>query len=270
MRSYPRPGIPEARDEQVERRGPFAPTEEAHYSSEASSAAASPSAGSSPSARLGSLLALGELLALLELLFLGLGLDDLRRDGHGRDHRFLGVIEERHAVLRGNVGQAERVAHLHELTSTSIRSGTSSGSASTLISRVTCESTPPSIEPAASPTSSITTCAWIGWSRRTSWRSMWASRPLTDVRLVVLEDRGMRRLLSREDDVEDRVQPRRPRQRLAQLALADREGMRLLPAPVEDAGDQPLAPEPPRRRRAALVALLDLDLDSLACHGAAV
>ena len=65
------------------------------------------------------------------------------------------------------------------LTSSSRCSGISIGSASTVISRLTCESTPPSVTPTGSPTSSTTTRAWIGWSRRTSCRSTWMIPPLT-------------------------------------------------------------------------------------------
>ena len=64
-------------------------------------------------------------------------------------------------------------------TSASRCSGTSIGSASTLSSFVTCESTPPSLTPAGSPCSVSGTVAWIGWSRRTSCRSMCVIRPRT-------------------------------------------------------------------------------------------
>ena len=47
-------------------------------------------------------------------------------------------------------------------------------------------------------------------------------------------------LLALDDDVEDRVQSRRPGQGLAKLPLGDAERVRRLAAPVEDAGDQPL------------------------------
>ena len=52
-------------------------------------------------------------------------------------------------------------------TSATMRSGISVGSASTVISRVTCSSTPPPLTPgaASAPSSSIATSAWIASSR---------------------------------------------------------------------------------------------------------
>jgi hypothetical protein len=66
------------------------------------------------------------------------------------------------------------------LTSTSIRSGTSNGSASIVISRATCCSAPPSRTPGESPapTSSMPTVVWIGRSSRTTTKSTWVTRPL--------------------------------------------------------------------------------------------
>ena len=65
------------------------------------------------------------------------------------------------------------------LTSASIDSGTSIGSASTFTVEPGCESTPPSLRPGASsaPTRCTVTVAWIGWSSRTSCRSMWRTVP---------------------------------------------------------------------------------------------
>jgi len=42
--------------------------------------------------------------------------------------------------------------------------------------------------------------------------------------------------------------------------------MRLLAAPVEDAGDQALLAQTPRNARAELLALLDLQLDAFSGH----
>ena len=66
------------------------------------------------------------------------------------------------------------------------------------------------------------------------------------VELVVLHDRVVRLLLAFEDDVEDRVQTMVARERLAELALLDRERMRLVPVPVEDAGDHSFTPQASR------------------------
>ena len=78
--------------------------------------------------------------------------------------------------------------------------------------------------------SSTTTCAWIGWSRRTSCRSTWMTRR-DRIELVLLEDRRVGGLLALEDDVEDRVQAVVARQHAPELALRDADRMRLLPAP---------------------------------------
>jgi hypothetical protein len=64
--------------------------------------------------------------------------------------------------------------------------------------------------------------------------------------LVVLEDRGVSGLLPVESDVEYRVEATVARKHPAQLALLDTNGVRLLPAPVENAGDHPFAPQAAR------------------------
>jgi hypothetical protein len=84
--------------------------------------------------------------------------------------------------------------------------------------------------------------------------------------LVVLEDRGVRRLLPLEDDVEDRVKPALSRQDAAELALGDADRVRLLAAAVEDAGDEALTAQAPSVGRATVLALLHLQLDSFAGH----
>jgi hypothetical protein len=91
-----------------------------------------------------------------------------------------------------------------------------------------------------------------------------------DVLLVVLEDRSVRRLLAIQGDVEDGVKAGRPGQRTSQLALGHAERMRILATSVEHTRDQALTAQTPRRGGAALLALLHIELDSFACHGAAV
>jgi hypothetical protein len=78
------------------------------------------------------------------------------------------------------------------------------------------------------------------------------------------------RLLAFERDVENRVEPSGTGQRAAKLALTDADRVRVLAAPVEDARDQTLAAQAPRRGGAAQLALLYLDLDSFTGHGAGV
>ena len=75
----------------------------------------------------------------------------------------------------------------------------------------------------------------------------------------------MRRLLAFEHDVEDRVQAAFARERPAQLALGDRDRVRL-GAAVEHARDQPLPAQTLRDARADFLALLDFETDSLSGH----
>ena len=86
------------------------------------------------------------------------------------------------------------------------------------------------------------------------------------IQLVFLDDRMVGLLLALEDDVEDRVQAVVTRQRLAELALLDAERMRLVPTPVENAGDQTLITQAPRGRAPARLPHLHPQLDSLSCH----
>ena len=90
------------------------------------------------------------------------------------------------------------------------------------------------------------------------------------VLLVVLEDRRMGRLLAFEHDVEDRVQARGAGQDAAKLSLGDTDRVRRLPAPVEDAGNHPVAAQAARIGGTASLALRYFQLDSFTCHGAAV
>jgi hypothetical protein len=66
------------------------------------------------------------------------------------------------------------------------------------------------------------------------------------------------------------MQSGRPRQGPAQLALVHAKRMRTFSPPVENTGNQPPSAKPARVGRAALLALLNLELDSFACHGAPV
>ena len=152
------------------------------------------------------------------------------------------------------------------VTSTSMCSGTSAGSASTWTSRVTSESIPPVFTPAASPMS------WID-DRRVD-RLVEPDLAQVDVRdraadrilLVLGEDRGMDCLLPLDDDVEDRVQPRRARHRRPKLALGDDDRARVT-LPVQDAGDQPLRAKAPGAARADVLALAHFELQPVSRHG---
>ena len=124
-------------------------------------------------------------------------------------------------------------------TSRSMCSGTSSGSASTWISRSGCESTPPSCTPGAS----LAADQVHGHGR--------GDRPVepdlvqVDVRdaaahlvqLVVLEDRGVRLARAVDLDVEDRVQAARRRSARGAARAPRSQIATGSPRAVEDAGD---------------------------------
>src|SRR5690242_14378407 len=91
--------------------------------------------------------------------------------------------------------------------------------------------------------------------------------PATDrVDLEVLEDRGVRRLLARERDVEDGVAAVWAGQHRSELTLRHGDGMRLLATAVDDPGNEAVAAEPSGRGRADGLALLRLQLDSFSGH----
>ena len=146
-------------------------------------------------------------------------------------------------------------------TSTTIRSGISVGSASTVTSRVTCSSTPPSRTPGA-------------WSR-----ALELDRDLgldllveADLEAVEVDDLAAQRvallLLDHDRDglaaVDLQVE-----QRLAlgeqgpQVALGDLEGLRLAAVAVDDARDQALAAQPAARARPEGVARADVECRSV-------
>src|SRR5262249_33671670 len=83
--------------------------------------------------------------------------------------------------------------------------------------------------------------------------------------LVLLED-GRMCGAAVEDDVEDRVQPAGAGQRPAQLALGDRDRVRLGVVPVENPRHETLAPQAPSLARACRLTRLYLELDPFAGH----
>src|SRR5581483_190790 len=87
------------------------------------------------------------------------------------------------------------------------------------------------------------------------------------IHLEVLEDRGVRRLLALEHDVEDGVTSVRPGEYASQRPLRHRDRVRLLAAPVQDAGNETRAAQPRARPRSGAFALLHLQPDPLSCHG---
>ena len=94
--------------------------------------------------------------------------------------------------------------------------------------------------------------------------------PAHGMHLVVLEDRRVRGRLAVERDVEDCVEAVVAGEHAPELALVDAERMRLVPAPVEDAGNQPLTPHAPRVAGSPTLALAHGQLYSLAGHGGEV
>src|SRR5437588_450049 len=224
--------------------------------------------GGSLGGALGSLLAFRHLGALLELLFLGLGLDDLRRKRDVCEDDLLGIVEVRDALTGRQIGEAHRVAdpepadvelevlgdvHRQALdahVARHLREDAALGDAARLADQMDRHlRLDRLVEPHLV---------------EVDVRDAAAERIL----LVRLEDRVVRGLLAVEDDVEDRVQPARAAERAPKVALLDAEGVRRLPASVEDTGDEPLPSQPPRFRRAAALAILDLQPDPFAGHSA--
>ncbi len=76
----------------------------------------------------------------------------------------------------------------------------------------------------------------------------------------------MSRLLSVEDDVENRVRSRLPGEHAPQLVRGNVERMRRLASSVEDAGHEPARPQTPRVGGAAPLALLHLEFHALTGH----
>ena len=120
--------------------------------------------------------------------------------------------------------------------------------------------------PADSPTSSTTTEDWIGWSSRTSWRSKCSIFPRIGSTWYSLRIDACVDFCPARHDVEDRVKAVAAREHAPKLALLDTDRMRCVPAPVEDAGDQALLAQAPRRAGAPLLALLYLETDPFAGH----
>ena len=151
--------------------------------------------------------------------------------------------------------------------SASMCSGTAVGSASTRSSRVTCCTTPPCFAPGRLADE-------LHVHGRLD-RAVEAHLVEVDVReraadrvaLEVLENGVMGGRLPLDHDIDDPVEPGRPRERGAKVALADDDRPRVALA-VEDAGDQPLLAEATDVARADLVGvpLGDLESDAIAGH----
>ena len=260
-------GVAETDDEQIERRGALAPTEEAHYSSDRSRSRTRPQPrprGSRPRPpRPRGLLALGQLLALLGL---GLDLDD--RGGDGGDHGLVRVVEEHDALERRQIFEPERVAHLEpaDVGLDRLRD--------LHRQRLDVERRRGLVEDAALLDSGrVLGPVQVDVDGRLDrdvephfLQVDVADVAANRIALVLLQDRRMLGGLALEHDVEHGVQAGRAGQRSAEIALADDERLRRRAA-VENAGNEPLLAQAPRLGRAEPVAFLHLETKSVAGHG---
>ena len=262
--------VAEADDEQVERRGVVAPTEEPHYPSESEpgSAGASPSAASAAARLALGRLALDTLLALLALDLLGLGLDLDDRCGDVRDHGLVRIVEEDDAFDRRQILEPERVADLHPADVGLDRLGDLHRQRLDVDRRRWLRE-----HAALLDAGRVLGAVEMDVDGRLDRdvESHFLQVDVADVAadrvaLVLLEDRRLRRRLAVDDDVEHRVQARRAGQRRAQLALVDGERLRRRTA-VEDARNEALLAQAPRLGRAEPLTCLYLQTKSVAGHG---
>ena len=212
-------------------------------------------------------LALGQ-LALFELLALpfGLGLDEPRRHRHRRQHRLLRIVEERDALLDRQVDEAQRVADRHaahvevEVLGNLHRQRLDPDLAADLREHAALGDTDRLAD-------ELDDDLRLDRLVEPDLLQVDVDQPaLHRVLLVVLEDRGVGGLLAFERDVEDRVQPLSAGQHAPQLSLGNADRVRLLAAPVEHGRNQPLLAQAARFGGAAALALLYLQLHSLAGH----
>jgi hypothetical protein len=253
VRSYPRPGLPRpatSRSSVEARSAGFALRRSLHRTR-------------------GGFLALGDLDALLQLLFLRLGLDDLRRHRHGREHD-LRVVEIRDALARRQVGQTHRVAHRH-------RAHIELDALGHFERQRLDGDLADHLRQDAALLHTLGLSDQLDHDLRLD-RLVEPHLLQVDVSqaagqhvlLIVLQDRRMSRLLTVENDVEDRVEAAVTGEHAPQGALGNANCMRRLATPVEDAGDDSFASQPAGIRRSAALALHDLEPHSLSCHGARV
>ena len=223
-------------------------------SSAAPSGASSPSGTSAPS------------LAFLALDLLGLGLDDTRRHRDRREDGLLGVVEERHALLHLEVGEAQGVADCHlsdvelEMLGDLQRQRLDRDLAIDLREHA-------ALGHADRLTDELHDDARLDRAVEPHLLQVDVGDPTLDrMLLVVLEDRRVGRVLALERHVEDRVQAVAAGEHAPQLTLGDADRLRVLAATVEHARDQPLLAQAARLRGASALAVLHLQLHSLAGH----
>ena len=177
--------VAQADDEEIERRGAFAPTEEAHrcdplFLLSEPGSAASPSAGVSPSA-VSPRRPRPRAARLPRPPRPPRARARPRRSGRRRSRSRSRAGSSRKTTPSSfGMSSRRRASPISiELTSASIDSGTSIGSASTLSVVEGCERTPPSLTPGASSPPCRWTCtvAWMTTSSRTSCRSTWRTCP---------------------------------------------------------------------------------------------
>ena len=84
--------------------------------------------------------------------------------------------------------------------------------------------------------------------------------------LILGENRRMHGRLALDDDVEDRVKPRRAGHRRAKLPLGNDDRARVT-LPVQNARDEALRAEAPGATRAEILALANFELQPVSRHG---
>src|SRR6266545_298484 len=263
------PGIAEPHDEQVERRGAFAPTprQTQRLLLGAGLALLCSRLGTLGSALRTLLLGHALELALLAFLDLFLGLLDTRRHRQRREHGFR-IVEEREPFARGEIAETKRVAHRHSADVELEMLGHLHGErfdihlADNLRER-----------PAFAHARRI-----LGAQKhnRHGRRDRLIEADLLEIDvdelspqrilLVVLEDRRASRLLAVHHDVEDRVHAAATGEHASQLALGYTERMRVAAAPVEDAWNEALATQPAGFARACLHTRRDFQPDAFTGH----
>ena len=267
------PRIPEARDEQVERRGALAPTEEPHREGLFLALDRAGIAGC-VGAGFGGLIrcALRPLVLRHVLEIFGLGLVehllgelDARRLRHAREHR-LGIVEERDPVGNREIARAQVVADRE-------RRDVRLDPVGNLHRQRLDVHLAPDLGQHTAHGDALGVADEVDDDGRLD-RLVEANLVEVDVEqprlgrmeLVVLEDRVVGLLSVAEHDVENRVRPMLTGEDASELALGDAERVRLAAVSVEDARNEPLRAQASRLRAPPRLTLLDLELDSLSRH----
>ena len=251
------PGVPEPGDEKVERRGALSPTEEARdHSASGAAASSEPSAAGSPSAAL-RLLALGGRLGRAAASASSISV--MPRGIEQFASTVSGIVEVRDSLDGREIGEPDGVAHL-ERGNVCVDVLGHRGR-QRLDAELACD-----LLNDAALLRAGRLADELDAHRRLD-RAVEPHLVEVDVReraadrmaLELFEHRVVRRRLTLDHDVEDRVQARRPSERRAELALLHDDRTRVALA-VEDSRNEPLLPQAAHTARADLIgrALRDL------------